>query len=178
MSVKFNRVSGEILRIHLGLGILDDDKFVRAFLFNEDGVALVPPSVDLVNKGAGAYLDLTKTMIAPNTQIRADMVVFNDAAFNEPDCEHPGDTDYFELVSASSGNNIFVGSEFLTARVSEERLEANVGDEEVVSAEVKDEEKLSGTVTEEKVSATVSDPENVSGQTSEETVDGTVKGDC
>ena len=125
---EYKRRAGVTLGLSLALSPRDDSKFVRAFLTDKSGAALATPSVDLTSIGGGIYVDNTFTM--PSTaQVRARYVVFEDSGYTQEDCEHPGDTDTFDLDDLLPSQ--LPGDEVLTAEVDSVELEAEVSEGEL-----------------------------------------------
>lgn len=105
---EFRRRVAQTLGLNLTLKPADDTKFVRAFLFDKDGAALIPPFTNLPSTGNGGYTENTRSM--PNTsQVRADMHVYEDAAYTKESCEFLGDTDYFDLDDSAQETTVVAG---------------------------------------------------------------------
>lgn len=91
----FKRIVGSKLNLKISLSDGNPTRFVRAFLYDLDGVPLVPPSVDLEHQDRGLYSDDVATM--PNKdQVSAIYRVYSDAGFSIQDLNYSQALDIYE----------------------------------------------------------------------------------
>lgn len=171
MGGEFLRKPGDKLGLSLDLRPEPDvTRFVTAFLFDKDGVALVPASVNLTDNGGGNHTENSTTMQSV-PQMRAKYRVFFDAGrTNEDVCEYLGSEDVFDRDSLTAQQ--LPGDSRVTGKV---QGQINIKGKII-------EGKVSATTKSEKLTATVQDPdleaseksENVSGEVNQENIKGKI----
>ena len=91
----YKRIVGSKLNLKISLSDGNPTRFVRAFLYDLDGVSLTPAYVDLVHQDNGLYSDDVAVM--PNAdQVSAVYRVYSDAGFSIQDLNYSQALDIFE----------------------------------------------------------------------------------
>lgn len=136
MSV-FKRRPGQTLGLRLDLlPEPDEARFVRAFLFDKDGAALVPAFVDLADLGSGIHVENSTSMQSVPQMVAKYQVYFDAARTELDDCEFLGGVDVYdleELVPSQLPSDVS-----LTAEVKDVELAAVASDGGIIG-ELKDE---------------------------------------
>ena len=150
MSSVFKRFAGNALNLSLDLFPAPaETKYVRAFLYDKDGVALAPASVDV---GGGRFVE-TSTVMQNIPLMKARLEVYTDAGYTELDCEYPGEIGCYELDS-------LLPTQMPTA----EGIDANFGDEASLGASLEDVEIGVGIISDE-IKAEISSDDEVEANT-------------
>lgn len=150
---EFSRRAGQTLGLSLDLRPTPDvTRFVTAFLFDKDGNALAPASVNLTDQGNGNHVENSTTMQSV-PQMRAKYRVFFDAGrTDEDDCEYLGGEDVFDLDDLQPSE--LPGDSKLTGV-----LQSQV----TIKGEIADGD-LSGEIKTDKLSGQVQDPDALEGK--------------
>lgn len=152
MGKVFKRLAGDALNLNFDLfPEPDSTRFVRAFLFDKDGSALTPATVDLTDVGGGRFVE-TATVMQNIPLMKTRIQVYNDSGYTELDCEYPGDTDCYELdsllptqlpnaegIEANFGPDVNLGAEMedggINAEISSDEIQATISAEDEIEAQ-------------------------------------------
>lgn len=93
---EFKRKVNEPLRLKFNATTNEENLFVRAYLFDQDGLSLTPAFADLTHSGSGIYIN--NSYLMPNfSQVVAKYAVFKDAGRTIENTKFLRVSDTFEL---------------------------------------------------------------------------------
>lgn len=140
----------------------DGSKYVRAYLWDNGGNPLSPPTVDLSHIGDGIFTDTTVLM--PNkAQVIAKFKVYDDAAYSVlNDCEYDFPSETFELSKFDPALIQPVNAAVFGV-IETENIEGRVYQEDVVLGELEAESIESESIEEQSVEGQIEQTDNIEG---------------
>lgn len=127
----FKRAVNQALNLKHKLDDGAGGKFVRAFLTDKTGAALIPPSVNLSHIGSGVYSE--NVLLMPNLdQVVVSYAVFTDNSYTTKDASYSEDADVYEKDNFDPTNFLPKGQN-ITVQFSNQKLNAVVGSGEITA---------------------------------------------
>lgn len=141
---EFKRKVNDPLRLKLSLSDGNTARFVRAFLFDQNGAVVAPGFVNLSHQSNGIYAD--NSVLMPNLdQVVAKYKVYYDNTYLESDLCYPQAIDYFEkdafdpTAFIPKGQNVFatMGTQKTSVIVGTNKINVTLEPKPLVEVSVK-----------------------------------------